>query len=150
MEIDGGQVISGGELPVDGGGAGVGDPVDLLFPGEVFDLPEFRAGGFDADGGLQVEDIEHLEEAVVAHVAEGAGAEVAPAAEDGVGIGGVVGAVGDGAEPEVPIEAIGDGWGFGGEGGHALGPEGSGGPVMDFADGADGTGGEPFTDERGG
>src|SRR5262249_55540135 len=68
------------------------------------------------------EELEERPEAVMAHVGEGAAAELVPAAEIGVGVVGVVRAVPRRAEPQVPIEA-------GGHGRRALGPGGDWGHI---------------------
>ena len=100
------------------------------------------------DGRAQLQHLEDLMEAVVPHVAQGAGAEVVPAAEDGMGIGRVIGPMRRGAQPQVPVEARGNGRLLGGRLRHALRPEGTRRPVVDFPHRADRAAGEPLAELR--
>jgi hypothetical protein len=75
------------ELPADERGLRVGDRVRLLLPEQVVDLPVLAAAGLDRQRRAELQDLEDLEEGVVPHVAEGAGAEVVPPAKDGVRVG---------------------------------------------------------------
>src|SRR4051812_24140217 len=93
--------------------------------------------GFDADGSSEVEELKERPETVMAHIGNGAAAEIVPAAEIGVSVVGMVRTIQGGAEPELPIKAGGDGRGFGGEQGE-LGPHGTHGPIVDFAERSDG------------
>src|SRR5262249_50273479 len=99
--------------------------------------------GFDTGGCLEFEDAEKRIETVAAHVAESAATEVGPAAPGKGKVDVIVGARGSGTEPEIPIEAIGNRVGFLGAF-EALRPEGEAGPIVEFADGTDGTGPDPF------
>ena len=85
---------------------------------------------------------------VAAHVAEGPGAKIDPAAPRVGAVSRVVGTLGNGAEPEIPIEGGGDRRRAGGSADPLL-PEAAGpiGPGVDFADVADDAGLDPFVRE---
>src|SRR5205814_4048571 len=55
---------------------------------------------FDADRGIQVEELKDRPETVMAHVSDGPAAELVPASEIGVSIVGMIGAIQGWAQPE--------------------------------------------------
>src|SRR5438105_2008958 len=86
------------------------------------------------------------------HVAEGAGAEVPPAAPGEGDVGVVIGSFGGGAVPEVPVQRLGDFRPILGPI-DALRPDWAIGPDVDFTDDADGAGADdlgPGADAAGG
>ena len=91
----------------------------------------------------EIEDAVRLPQAVVAHVAEAAGAVGVPAAVHGEGVARMVGTIGLGSLPERPVEAVGHGRPRLVIRLHALRPERTIGPVVHLADGADHAGRDP-------
>ena len=134
-DVDRAHISPGWEGVFDGGGDGEGLGV-AAFLGDHFDTEAWCFNEFQGPVG-GVHD-------VAGHVAEGTGAEVGPCTPIVGGESFVVGAPRGGADPAVPIDAFRGG--HGGEGfGHALvGPDGAGGPHVDFFDLTDGTGGDHF------
>ena len=70
----------------------------------------------------QLQSAEDGVESVATDIAQRAGAEVPPATPGEREIGGIIGAIGRGAEPEVPVQALGHRW-SGGRAVDALRPE---------------------------
>ena len=84
-------------------------PVDLFGQVPSVDFPELAAAGFNAAAGAEIQNLEDLVKTVVAHVAQRAGAEIIPAAEDGVRVGWVIGPCAGRAQPEIPVKPSGTG-----------------------------------------
>ena len=93
-------------------------------------------------GPDEVERAEDRPETVMPHVGHGAAAEIVPAAEQHVGVVGMIRALALRAQPEVPIEAFGNRRRVGGEGG-ILRPHRAVGPIVNLAQRADGAIADP-------
>src|SRR5260370_4839842 len=132
-----GHVATRGEIVMDDGGQRVS-------------LFETLAGArFDTGRRFELQDAKNSVETVGTHVAESAATEIAPNAPDERQVRVVERTLRRRAEPEVPIETFGDGfgllWAF-----DALRPVRTAGPVGDFAHRADGTVPNPFAEQASG
>src|SRR5688572_12872708 len=103
--------------------------------GVALDEPR-RGAGLHGRGRPELQDPEDRVEAVAAHVAYRAGAEIAPAPPDEGQVRLVERTLGSGSEPQVPIEPIGHGLGISGSL-ETLRPEGAARPVDDLGNGSD-------------
>ncbi len=104
-----------------------------------------HGGAFGLDGGgvMEVKGPEGQVHEVASEVGEGSAAEMPPIPPLGGGEPRVIGPLGDGSEPEVPIEFFGH---RGAVGGEVLAAVAGGDPDMDLVDPADGLAADEFDD----
>src|SRR5262249_42036701 len=105
-----------------------------------------RRAGFDAGWRFEFEDSEEGVKTVATHIAKSAAAEISPAAPRKGKIDVIVRTLGRWTQPEIPVEPFGNGIIYPGAL-NALRPEGTRGPIVDFADGTNGAGPNPFAEK---